>query len=105
MPLLPTRLAGGSADGEGHVEVYYNDQWGAVCDDEWDLLDAIVVCSQLGFAGALGATRNSFFDKGNLLRSYNIVFMRSLQLNKIYHYNLMRFNALVLNRVWMNVHL
>ena len=66
LPLLPTRLAGGSVDGEGRVEVYYNDQWGTVCDDEWDLLDAIVVCSQLGFVGALGATKNSFFDKGDL---------------------------------------
>ena len=65
--LLPTRLAGGKVYGEGRVEVYYNNQWGTVCDDQWDLLDAIVVCTQLGFAGALGATRNSFFERGSRL--------------------------------------
>ena len=53
--------------GEGRVEVYYNNQWGTVCDDQWDLLDAIVVCTQLGFAGAVGATKNSFFERGSRL--------------------------------------
>ena len=48
--------------------MYYNDQWGTVCDDEWDLLDATVVCRQLGFVGAVGATKHSFFDKGDQLR-------------------------------------
>ena len=68
LPLLPTRLAGGNFDGEGRVEVYYNDRWGTVCDDEWDLLDAAVVCRQLGFVGAIGATKHSFFDEGEQLR-------------------------------------
>ena len=64
--LLPVRLVGGGqVDGEGRVEVYYNSQWGTVCDNEWDLLDAIVVCTQLGFAGAVGATKNSFFERGD----------------------------------------
>ena len=66
--LLPLRLAGSNVDGEGRVEVYYNGQWGTVCHDEWDLLDATVVCNQLGFVGALGATKNSFFERGNQFR-------------------------------------
>ena len=32
-----------------------------VCDDHWDLLDAHVVCQQLGLGPAIAATKQSFF--------------------------------------------
>nr|XP_054765115.1 deleted in malignant brain tumors 1 protein-like [Lytechinus pictus] len=62
---LQVRLAGGSHDAEGRVEVMHDGSWGTVCDVWWDLRDARVVCTMMGFHGALEAPRSARFGQGS----------------------------------------
>ena len=43
------RLADGTSEREGRVEVCISQEWGTVCDRKWGRSDGIVVCKQLGY--------------------------------------------------------
>ena len=46
------------------MEVYYNGEWGTVCDDGWDTADATVVCRQLGFYLSVRAYGSANYGPG-----------------------------------------
>ena len=61
---IEVRLADGISNIMGRVEIGFHGLWGTVCDANWDIHDAHVVCRQLGYDKALVATINSAFGKG-----------------------------------------
>ncbi|KAA8584127.1 hypothetical protein FQN60_015335 [Etheostoma spectabile] len=58
------RLVAGESRKEGRVEVFINGQWGSVCDDGWNDVNAGVVCRQLGFTGVAKARSMAYFGEG-----------------------------------------
>ncbi|XP_022086818.1 neurotrypsin-like [Acanthaster planci] len=66
LPKMNTvRLVGGSNNSSGRVEVYRNNTWGSICDNDWDINDAAVVCRFLGFSGAQAAKSGAYFGQGS----------------------------------------
>uniref|UniRef100_I3JIL3 SRCR domain-containing protein n=1 Tax=Oreochromis niloticus TaxID=8128 RepID=I3JIL3_ORENI len=60
------RLAGsGSSRCSGRVEVYHDNVWGTVSDNNWVLNDAEVVCREINCGSALEATPSSKFGAGS----------------------------------------
>ncbi|XP_071785292.1 scavenger receptor cysteine-rich domain-containing group B protein-like [Asterias amurensis] len=59
------RLVDGTSYLEGRVEVYADGAWGTVCDNGWGIIDATVVCRQLGSSGAQSAKSSAHFGQGS----------------------------------------
>ncbi|XP_033920487.1 lysyl oxidase homolog 3 isoform X1 [Melopsittacus undulatus] len=64
-PALRVRLAGyPRKHNEGRVELFYNDEWGTICDDDFTLANAHVLCRHLGFVAATGWAHSAKYGKG-----------------------------------------
>ena len=58
------RIVGGESSRCGRVEVYYDRQWGTVCDDKFGLNDGDAICKQLGYPYAESTHSRAYFGMG-----------------------------------------
>lgn len=64
-PVIQLRLAGEKRKHyEGRLEVFYNGEWGTVCDDDFSIYAAQVVCRELGFVDAESWSPSAKYGKG-----------------------------------------
>uniref|UniRef100_A0A8B9KSN6 Lysyl oxidase homolog n=1 Tax=Astyanax mexicanus TaxID=7994 RepID=A0A8B9KSN6_ASTMX len=62
---LKFRLAGyPRKHNEGRVEVFYSGEWGTICDDDFTLSNAHVLCRHLGFVEALSWSHSAKYGAG-----------------------------------------
>lgn len=49
---LGVRLVGSEYPDRGTIEILHNGRWGTVCDDNFDKVDADVICRMMGYYSA-----------------------------------------------------
>ncbi|XP_033638727.1 deleted in malignant brain tumors 1 protein-like isoform X2 [Asterias rubens] len=89
------RLNDGQTSLEGRLEMFYQGEWGAVCDSNFNMEEATVACRHLGFQSAdrqkrFSETYNDYFlnmvncngDELNLLDCYHVVNDFACHVNK-----------------------
>ncbi len=59
------RLINGPSKNKGRVEVYYNGEWGTICDDSWNLRDGDTICRQLGYDHAERVYYRAYYGQGS----------------------------------------
>ncbi|XP_066544792.1 scavenger receptor cysteine-rich type 1 protein M130-like [Amia ocellicauda] len=58
------RIVGREQPCSGRVELQFGDQWGTLCDSDWDLQDASVVCRQLQCGEAVAIPGGAHYGEG-----------------------------------------
>ncbi|XP_067647442.1 uncharacterized protein teq isoform X2 [Eurosta solidaginis] len=54
------RMGGGRSPNEGRLEVRYHGEWGTVCDDDFGMKEAQVLCNYMGFYGLPHIEKNKY---------------------------------------------
>ena len=55
-PELKVRLQSGMTSNQGRVELFLNGTWGTICDNNWGIQEANVICRMLGYSEGAWST-------------------------------------------------